>query len=275
MEQEEILYMAIAGMIVLLLLFVIGSYGPFKLVVLILALLAFGMIVSLEYVDFLLFPLVTIITKTSIMPAKGYSIPKNQKYVVKNVNGIYYATGFITANIYKYVFAAERVGEDEESQLSQAPENWERIVMNTHFPFKFNLITFAQDIQEYREELEGQRGFLEQQLSKEMSGPNPSQMAIDDFQRKINVLQARIDRISSGERPLWSIMYIETTAAGVSEKAAADSLENQINQLQTIFNSMDISMMRIVGRELYYLFKFNFALPTLQSDIMKLFHKQK
>jgi hypothetical protein len=275
MESEEILYMAIAGMVVLLLLFVIGSYGPFKIAVLIIALIAFAMIVSLEYIDFLIFPLLTIITKTSIVPAKGYVIPKNQKYVVKNVNGIYYATGFLTANIYKYVFAAESVSEDEEAELAQTPEKWERIVMNTHFPFKFNLVTFAQDIQEYREDLEGQRGFLEQQLSKEMSSSNPSQMAIDDFQRRINVLQARIDRISSGERPLWSIMYIETTAAGVSEKAAADILENQINQLQTIFNTMDISITRVVGRELYYLFKFNFALPTLQADIFKLFHKQK
>ncbi len=173
------------------------------------------------------------------------------------------------------MFSAENIVPGEEENLSSGPEKWERILMNVSFPFKFNAITFAHELQEYREDLEGKRGFIEFQLSKEMSSSNPSQMAIDDFQRRINVLQARIDRISSGERPVGSLMYIETTAVGVSEKAAMDALENQLNQLQTAFNALDLQISRVVGRELYLLFNFNYSLPIATSEMTKLFNEQR
>jgi hypothetical protein len=42
-------------------------------------------------------------------------IPKEQDSVVKYVNNKYYATGYLSANIYNYVFAAESVEEDENA----------------------------------------------------------------------------------------------------------------------------------------------------------------
>ena len=83
-----------------------------------------------------------------------------------------------------------------------------------------------------------------------------------------------IDRISGGERPITSLMYIESTAVGISEKEATDALANQLSQLQTLFNAFDLSISRVVGRELYYLHKFNYRTYDF-AEINKFFQVQK
>ena len=70
-------------------------------------------------------------------------------------------------------------------------------------------------------------------------------------------------------------MYIETTAIGVSEKAALDALTQQINDIRVSFSSMDVDMNRVMGRELYNLFNFSFALPTTLDQLSSYFDTQK
>ena len=275
MDEETIVYTGITSIVALIAILFAGSYGSLGIVAVALGFAAIVVILLLNFADFIIFPVFTSLLKITMVPAKNYTIPKGQNAIIKNVNGLYYATGYLTSNVYNYVFASEKIDITEEMKLATAPERWERIVMNVHFPFKFHLITYADDIQQYRDELEGKRGFLEFQLSREMMGGNPNQLTIDDFQRRISVLQARIERLSSGERPVGSVMYIESIAVGVSEKAAMDALSGQINQLQTVFNSMDLSITRVVGRELNILFKFGYFLPTSTSEIEGLFNVQK
>ena len=275
MDEETIIYIGLTCIVAIIALLFAGDYGSLSLVAVALSVITIIVVILLNYADFVLFPVFTSLLNIRTIPAKNYQIPKSQSSIIKNVNGLYYATGYLTANIYNYVFAAEKVDETEEMKLASAPDKWERIVMNVHFPFKFHMITYANDIQQYRDELEGKRGFLEFQLSREMMSGNPNQLTIDDFQRRISVLQARIERLSSGERPVGSVMYIETIAVGVSEKAATDALNNQVTQLQTVFNAMDLSITRVVGRELYLLFRFGSFLPTSAGEIEGMFNVQK
>ncbi|MEM3753613.1 MAG: hypothetical protein QXM58_02155 [Candidatus Micrarchaeaceae archaeon] len=277
MDETTIMYVSITSLIALLAILMVSAYGPFKVAVAILAVIAILAILIINYADFLVFPLLTIALNATIVPAKDYTINKHQNSIIKFSNGIYYAIGYLSANLYSYAFTEEKAAEEavEEAALASSAGKWERIVMNVDFPFKFNAIVAAQEIQAYRDELEGKRSFLEFQLSKEMSSGNPSQLAIDDYQRRINILQARIERLSSGERPVNSVMYIETVAAGVSEKAAVDALNTQLDHLQTVFNALDLSITRVVGRELYMLFKFNYALPIFTSALTDYFQQQK
>ncbi len=274
MNIEDVVYLGVTALLSLALVATASSYGAFSIVVIILAILTIIMNLAINYADFILFPLFTSVLRITIIPGRNFIIPKDQKSVIKYTNGLYYATGYLTANIYNYIFAAENPEANEEANLASSSEKWERLLMSIDFPFRFNVITAAQDIQSYRSDLEGQRGFLEFQLSKEMKSQNANQMTIEDLQRRISIVQTRIERISAGERPVNSLMYIETTAVGVSEKEAVDSMENQINELQTVFNSFDLNIMRIVGRELYYMYKFNYALPE-KKELSKIFQTQK
>jgi hypothetical protein len=274
MDESTILYLGASFAAVLVVALNYASYGAFGILMLALAILAILAILIINYADFIIFPAFTKILKINTIPAKDYLIPSSQNCILKYTKGLHYATGYLTANIYGYIFTAENVVAGEEEAMASAPDKWERMVMNINFPFKFNAISAAKDLQGYREELEAQRGLLSFQLSKELSGTNPSQMTVQELQRKINVMQTRIDRISGGERPITSLMYIESTAVGISEKEATDALANQLSQLQTLFNAFDLSISRVVGRELYYLHKFNYRTYDF-AEINKFFQVQK
>ncbi len=273
-DEESIMYLGITGIIVLIIIFTSTSFGSLRLVVIVLSLLAMCLILMIEYLDYLIVPQFTSILGIRQVPAKNYVITKKQDAIVKEVSGVYYAIGYVTANIYKYVFEAEVIQEGEGSKMASAPDTWERVAMSIKFPFRFHLVSMTQDVQAYRDTLEGKRSFLEFSLGKETTSGNPSPTAIQDLQRRINVLQTRIDRISAGERPVFSLMYVETIAVGVSEKEALDALTGQINQLVTTFNAFDLSTTRIVGREIYELFKLNYVMPD-KGVLEKTFNTQK
>ena len=263
------MYLVFCAVIPLLALANLGSFGGgfYTYIVVLLIALSFAFLLAMNFADFIVFPLITGIFGITFQPFKDYKITKSQEAVVKNVNGLYYATGFVTANLFSFVFKAERVEEGEEYKQVQAVDIWEKAVMSIPFSFKFHVLSVARSIQEVRDELEGQRSYQEFQLSKSLNNKNTNEVMITDIQRKINVIQAQIDRISQGEKPIAALMYFETTAVGVSEKASLDALSAQVKQLQIAASALDVQLLRIAGRELYVLFKYSFALPTEYQEM--------
>ena len=75
------------------------------------------------------------------------------------------------------------------------------------------------------------------------------------------------------EKPVNSIMYLESTAVGVSLKDAQDALTNQLSELQTVFNVFDLSLIRVTGREVYSLFNFNYIIPD-EKEMFTIFNTQ-
>ena len=53
-----------------------------------------------------------------------------------------------------------------------------------------------------------------------------------------------------------------------------DMLSAQIKQLQIALSTLDLQLLRVQGRELYTLFKFNFAMPTNYEELATNFDKQ-
>ena len=155
-----------------------------------------------------------------------------------------------------------------------APENWERAVMNIGFPFKYHVLSMGLDVQKTRDEFEGKRSYEEFQLGRSLQAQGSNEVTITNIQRRINIIQHKMDRISQGEKPVATIMYIETTAIGVSEKAALDTLALQINGIQISLSSMDVDLARVTGREMYKLFNFNFSLPITLEETAANFDQQ-
>ena len=81
-----------------------------------------------------------------------------------------------------------------------------------------------------------------------MQSASTNEMALTDMRRKISMMQQQIDRISQGEKPIATLMYLETTAVGVSEKAALDALSTQLNSLQISLSGLDVDLTRVIGR---------------------------
>ncbi|MCL4403672.1 MAG: hypothetical protein M1500_00270 [Candidatus Marsarchaeota archaeon] len=275
MDRDGAIYLLFSLMVPIMVFVLLGDFGGgiYSLIAIALTLLTVLLIVGMNWADFVIFPAFTSLLGVSFQPSAGYKIPKQQNAIVKEVNGLYYATGYLTANMYSYTFKIESAEQDDEYKMISAPENWERIVSNIGFPMKFHVLASGLDVQKVRDDLEGRRSYQEFQLARAMQGSNP-EVAVTDIQRKINTIQAKIDRISQGERPIAALMYLETSAIGISEKEALDSLGYQVDQIKVAFSSMDLSINRIAGRELYYLFKYNFALPSHYGEMAQSFDTQ-
>lgn len=275
MDEMKIMFLLFSLIIVMFGFFALPSLGKgiIYYVGILFLLFTTVFILAMNWIDAKLFSAITSLAGITFQPAKDYTINKQQNAVLKEVNGIFYATGYVTANLFSYTFKMEAAPEDDEDKMISAPDKWERMVMNIDFPFKFHVLASGLDVQNIRDELEGKRSYQEFQLSRAMQG-NANEVTLTDIRRNMNMVQAKIDRISQGEKPIATVMYVETTAIGVSEKAAIDALESQVNQLKLSFSAFDVETARVIGRELYSLFNFNFSLPTAFNELAVLFDRQ-
>jgi hypothetical protein len=276
MDDTTLIYLALTLVILLISFALLGSiakgiYYDLALLFMFITALIIGVMSQIDYV---LFTGLTSILGITIKPANNYMINKKQDAIIKHVNSLYYATGYVTANLFPYTFKNENPPEDDEERMAQSPELWENIVKSLGFPFKFHVFSIGLNTQSTRDELEGKRSYQEYQLSKALQG-NSNETVITNIQRQIRILQSKIDTISRGEKPIATIMYIETTSVGISEQEALDKLSSQISSIQIAFSSFDVELKRIVGRGLYEMFKFNFSLPLTIKDASDLFDQQQ
>jgi hypothetical protein len=275
MDEDSMVYLVFSIIVLVIASAMLPSFGKgiYMWIAATLLALTFIFILAMNWSDFIIMPALTSLFGITFTPSRNYLINKHQNAVLKNVNGLFYATGYLTANLFSYTFKEENAPEEDELKLSQAPETWERAVMSLQFPYKFHVLSSGMDVQKVRDELEGKRSFQEFQLSRAMQG-GANEMTIADLQRKANVLQAKMNRISQGEKPIATLMYVETTAIGVTEKAATDALDTQLRALQIGLSSQDVQLTRIAGRELYTLFTYGFSIPTSFSEIAGMFDQQ-
>jgi hypothetical protein len=276
MDSTGVIYLAFSLVIVLITFSFLPYFGPglYRIIAVIVLLITVVLILMLNWIDFLVFPAVSRMLGITFQPMKDYRIVKSQDAIVKNVGGIYYAIGYLTANLFAYTFKAENPEEDVDSRIAEAPDRWERAVSGIDFPFKFHVLSCGRDVQKARDSLEGKRGYIEFQMARMAQSGKQTDTAMEELQRKQSIIQTQMDRISQGEKPISSIMYIETVGVGVTEKSAMDNLAAQEARLQVALSSLDVQIIKIVGRELYSIFNFNFSLPTRYDEIATNFDMQ-
>ncbi|MEM3019878.1 MAG: hypothetical protein QW194_00945 [Candidatus Micrarchaeaceae archaeon] len=276
MDSTGVMYLAFSLIIVLITFSFLPYFGPgiYRIIAIVILLITVILILMLNWIDFIVFPAVSRMLGITFQPMKDYKIVKSQDAIVKNVGGIYYAIGYLTANLFAYTFKAENPEEDIDSRIAEAPDRWERAVSGIDFPFKFHVLSCGRDVQKVRDELEGKRGYIEFQMARLAQSGKQTDTAMEELQRKQSIIQTQMDRISQGEKPISSIMYIETVGVGVTEKSALDSLAAQEARLQVALSSLDVQIVKIVGRELYSIFNFNFSLPTQYNEIASNFDMQ-
>jgi hypothetical protein len=275
-DELGIIYLVFCLMPLLIIFAASGSFGGgvWSAMAVAFALLAALLIMALNWLDYVVFPAFTRLLGVEFRLAKDYTITKSQDAIVKNINGLNYAVGYLTANIFAYVFKAEAMEEDMEQKISDSPETWERAVMAIDFPFKFHVLSNNRDVQKARDLLEGKRSYQEFQMNRAVQGGKTSDTELAELRRKENMIETQLNRIAEGEKPISTVMYIETVAVGVTQKAALDNLASQVNRLQIALSSLDLQLQRVVGRELGTLFNFNFSLPVTQEQASSYFDSQ-
>ena len=80
-----------------------------------------GLVVVLNFADYLLVSIGFSTLGVTFQPAAGYTINRQQNAVIKEVGGIYYATGYITGNLFAYEFKQELGDVGHPSKIIEAP----------------------------------------------------------------------------------------------------------------------------------------------------------
>ena len=95
-DEESIVYLAATALVALLLILTSTDYGILGYVMVILTIFGMGIILAINYVDFLVFPAIMKAFHLRIIPANGIMLSEGNDAVVKVTNGVYYATGLLS-----------------------------------------------------------------------------------------------------------------------------------------------------------------------------------
>jgi hypothetical protein len=101
-----------------------------------------------------------------------------------------------------------------------------------------------------------------------MQATTPNAMEIDNIQRKIRVLDVKLNRMSAGEKPLGVLMYATVYACGLSKEAALRNLEVAIREASvTIGNALDLKVCRLYGKDLKNAFMLEYIIPPSEKEL--------
>lgn len=273
MFDEELSKALLSGCGILLSLWALSSanLGFFGLILFFISLAFVALIPITMFLDYLVLPAFTYLFRITEIPADGYEIVPEQNAIIKNVQGIYYAIGYLGISIYEYVLRREEPEENIQLQFLQGLELWERAVERFNFPLSIDLISFQRDLMATRREFEEQRDYYEYRLSKELQAPNPNALEVEALQRKIRIVNLKLNRMSSGEKPIGVLMYATVIAYGSNKQAALQNLNALIKEATvTLSNALDMKVERLSGRDLRNAFLLSTIVPPSSQELNKM-----
>jgi len=213
---------------------------------------------------YLVMPMVTKLLGVSEMLGNGYHIPPAQNVVLKNVNGTYHATMFMSARFYEQAIATA-----QSEQTTSYMDLWERALSGIQFPFKYCLLTFLEDIAKYREDIETKRYSATLKLGKEQEKPTPDALVMDRWQREIDKMNAMLTRLTEGEKPMGVVMYAATTGIGVNEEAAIAAAERQVMDIRSsIANALNVEIKQVKGEDMRRCFIWEYFVPPERNEFL-------
>jgi hypothetical protein len=262
--NEKTVAAASLGVALLSLLFALSASGLGDLRIVAIIACAFFLLMDavIYQVGFVILPFVTKFLKVREIRVGGFEIPPSQDVVLKNVGGVYYATAFLYGKFYESAVAG--VQEEQSTYMDM----WERAVASMDFPFKFCVITYLEDLLKFREDVETNRAAAQLRLGKEREKPRPDAITIDKWEREVARQNEMLTRLSSGEKPLGTIMYVMTTAIGVSPEAATAAVKGQANELKATFsNALNVEILSLKGEDMKKCFDWEVAIPPTLKDL--------
>ncbi|MBS3069856.1 hypothetical protein J4441_05820 [Candidatus Micrarchaeota archaeon] len=222
---------------------------------------AMGAVAFFKY-GYILVPFITTRSNVVLVTDTGYEIPPSQEVILKNMNGIYYASMFLGVKVYES--ASER-GTDENVVYT---EYFERAISSVKYVTKFSMLVYVKDITEYRKNIETKHAEAQLRLAKEREKAEPDVLRLDRYEREVAMWDSQINKLSQGIKPMGMVAYVMTTATGVSKEAAAAAAKSQANELRsTLANALNVEITNLKGDEMMRCFDWEHIIPPTQTDL--------
>lgn len=211
---------------------------------------------------YLLVPLITQRTNIVMLTDEGYEIPPSQDVIVKNANGVFYASAFLGLRIF------ESTTEKSAEENLVYTQFFERAISNLKYVTKIAYLLYVEDVGEKRKMIETKRAEAQLRLARERDKPQPDVLKIDKYEREVTVWDSQLTRLIKGVKPMGVIAYAQTTAAGLSKDAAIASARSQGNELRTVLaNALNVEVVNLSGDQMLKCFEWERFFPTTSQEL--------
>lgn len=211
---------------------------------------------------YIFIPLITTRAKIVMMSDMGYEIPPTQDVVIKNSNGIYYASAFLGLKIFES--ATEKTSEETMSYN----QFFERAISNIKYVTKIAYLLYVEDVGEKRKLIETKRAEAQLRLARERDKGQPDVLRIDKLEREVAIWDNQLTKLIKGVKPMGVIAYAQTTSVGLSKEAAMAGARSQANELKTVLaNALNVEVVNLAGDEMLKCFEWEKFFPTTAQEM--------
>jgi hypothetical protein len=211
---------------------------------------------------YIMVPLITERAKIVMMSDLGYEIPPSQDVVVKNANGVFYASAFLGLKIFES--ATEKTGDETITYNGF----FERAISNIKYVTKVAYMLYVEDVGEKRKLIETKRAESQLRLARERDKGQPDVLRIDKLEREVAVWDSQLTKLIKGVKPMGVIAYAQTTAVGLSKDAAMASARSQANELKTVLaNALNVEVVSLTGDEMLKCFEWEKFFPMTAQEM--------
>jgi hypothetical protein len=222
---------------------------------------AIGGIVFWKY-GYLVIPLITQRANIVMMDKMGYEVPASQDCIVREANGVYYASVFLGLKIF------ESMTEKTSEEAIAYSQFFERAISNIKFVTKVAYMLYVEDVAEKRKTIEAKRAEAQLRLARERDKPQPDVLKIDKYEREVAIWDMQLQRLIKGVKPMGVTAYAQTTAVGLSKDAAIASARSQANELRTLLaNALNVEVVMLTGDQMLKCFEWEKFFPTTPQEL--------
>ncbi|MEM2949292.1 MAG: hypothetical protein QXT05_02760 [Candidatus Bilamarchaeaceae archaeon] len=222
---------------------------------------ALGGVLFWKY-GYILIPLLTQRTRTIMITSEGYEVPPEQDCIVKNANGVFYASAFLGLKIYES--ATEKALEENVSY----DQYFERAISNLKYVTKISYMLYVEDVGEKRKAIETKRAEAQLRLQREREKPEPDALKIDKYEREVAHWDAQLNKLIKGVKPMGIIAYAMTTASGLSKEAAIAAVRAQASELKTVLaNALNVEVVNLTADEMLKCFEWERFYPVSPHEL--------
>lgn len=240
----------------------IGGGGPLSLLGALIAFLGSVLGVLFWKYGYIMVPLVTERTKIVMMSDTGYEVPPSQDVIVKNADGIYYASCFMGLKIFE---SATEKSTDENMAYNQF---FERAISNIKYVTKIAYLLYVEDVGEKRKLIETKRAEAQLRLARERDKGQPDVLKIDKYEREAAVWDSQLTKLIKGVKPMGVIAFAQTTAVGMSKDAAVAGARAQASELKTVLaNALNVEVVVLSGDEMLKCFEWDKFFPMSPQEL--------
>lgn len=211
---------------------------------------------------YIVVPMLTQFGKVVIMTDTGYEIPSTQDVIVKNKEGLYYASVFLGIRVYES--ATEKTNEENLAYN----EYFERAISSLKYVVKIAYMLYVEDITEKRRTIEAKRAEAQLRLARERERQEPDVLKIDRYDKEVNTWDVQLAKLTKGVKPMGVLAYAMTTAVDASKEGAIVSAKAQAKELRTtLANTLNVEVDWLTADEMMRCFEWEKFFPGTIQDI--------